>query len=107
MLSAICLPWPAAAQDDPGGGVRRLTTPPNYLDSPYHGLIDGYGNVIPCRCRFQEKQYRLGEVVCMSTHVGTVLARCDLVDNNTSWVPSDTPCVISRAPAARLVAAAP
>ncbi len=36
----------------------------------------------------------------MSTHVGVVLARCDLLLNNTSWVPTDTACTISLGPAA-------
>lgn len=33
----------------------------------------------------------------MSTHLGVVMTRCDLMLNNTSWVPTDTPCTISRA----------
>jgi hypothetical protein len=35
----------------------------------------------------------------MSTAVGVVLARCDLMLNNTSWVPTSTACTISLAPA--------
>jgi len=61
-------------------------------------MIDGAGRVIPCRCRFQGREYRLGETVCMQTPVGTVLTRCDLFMNNTSWIPSSEPCTVSSAP---------
>ena len=68
--------------------------PPNFPNSPHRGVIDGWtGKPIPCRCRFEGKQLELGTIVCMSTHVGTVLTRCDIVGNNTSWVPSRQPCV--------------
>ena len=82
----------------PPGSVAQvqITDPPAYPSSPWHGLIDGDGNPIPCRCRFDGKEWRLGELVCMSTHVGTVLTRCDLVQNNTSWVPTTTPCTTSQ-----------
>lgn len=82
---------PAGAED-----VPRSEPAPNYPTSPYHGMLDGDGRVIPCRCRFGGRDYRLGEAVCMSTHIGTVLARCDLNLNNTSWIPTTTPCELSR-----------
>jgi hypothetical protein len=67
--------------------------PPNFPTSPHRGVIDGWtGKPIPCRCRFNGKAYQLGEIVCMSTHVGTVLTRCDIFENNTSWMPSREPC---------------
>ena len=62
-------------------------------------MIDGAGRVIPCRCRFQGREYRLGETVCMQTHMGTVLTRCDLFMNNTSWIPTSEACTVSSAPA--------
>ncbi len=58
-------------------------------------VIDGWGRVVPCRCRFQGQTYRLGEIVCMTTHLGTVLTRCELYLNNTSWMPSTEACSIS------------
>ncbi|MEO8651409.1 MAG: hypothetical protein ABI391_03835 [Hyphomicrobiaceae bacterium] len=73
--------------DAPGG-----LPPPNYPASPYRGVIDGSGKPIPCRCRFDGKSYQLGEIVCMNTYVGTVLTRCDIFGNNTSWIPSRQPC---------------
>jgi hypothetical protein len=67
--------------------------------SPYHGVIDGAtGQPIPCRCRYRDREYRLGEAVCMNTHVGTVIARCDLHLNNTTWAPTTDACVISARP---------
>jgi hypothetical protein len=67
--------------------------PANWPTSPHRGVIDGWtGKPIPCRCRFNGKAYRLGEIVCMQTHVGTVLTRCDIFENNTSWIPSRQPC---------------
>ena len=76
-------PWPAPDR-------------PAWPSSPFHGMRDGDGQIIPCRCRFQGQEYRLGEEVCMSTHTGIVLTRCDLLLNNTSWIPTGTPCTISR-----------
>lgn len=79
------VPWPSADQ-------------PAYPTSPYHGMVNGDGQVIPCRCRFQGHEFRVGDEVCMSTHLGVVMTRCDLMQNNTSWVPTATACTISRAP---------
>jgi hypothetical protein len=69
---------------------------PNWPSSEYHGKLDGNGRPIPCRCLFKGQSLPLGTTVCMNTHKGTVLTQCDLVQNNTSWVPSDEPCTISR-----------
>lgn len=76
------VPWPSARQ-------------PAYPTSPFHGVIDGNGRVIACRCRFAGRDYRLGDLVCLNMPSGKVLARCDLEQNNTSWVATDTPCTIS------------
>lgn len=102
LCAAVCLLamlMPIAAEADSGGApVRPLDSEPSYPSSPYHGQIDGDGNVIPCRCRFRGERVMLGAVVCMETHIGTVLTRCDLRDGNTAWVPSNSPCIMSEAP---------
>lgn len=42
----------------------------------------------------------------MATAVGVVMARCDLMLNNTSWIPTQTPCTLSGIdPLARVVLA--
>lgn len=65
--------------------------------SPFHGVTSGAtGQAIPCRCRFQGSAYGLGDTVCMNTHLGMQLARCDFMLNNTSWVPIGVPCAMSR-----------
>jgi hypothetical protein len=70
--------------------------------SPY--LPDGRtiagdtGAPIPCRCVFRGQDFKVGQSVCMNTHVGTVITRCELHLNNTSWTPTDTPCLTSEAP---------
>lgn len=87
----------AFAGESGGPPTQPLSSPPSFPASPYHGQIDGDGRVIPCRCRFKGAEVKLGTIVCMDTHVGTVLTRCDLRDGNTSWVPSDSPCVVSQA----------
>ena len=74
---------------------------PNWPSSEFHRKLDGNGNVIPCRCLFRDKSHPLGTTVCMNTHKGTVLAQCDLVQNNTSWVPTDEPCTVSALPQRR------
>jgi hypothetical protein len=59
-------------------------------------VIDGMtGKPIPCRCRYGGRTYQLGDVVCMRTYLGTVLTRCELYLNNTSWMPTREPCTIS------------
>jgi hypothetical protein len=91
-----------------GEPAPRNTTadapPPAWPTSPFHGVISGAtGEPIPCRCRFKGGAYRLGDTVCMATHLGVQLARCDLILNNTSWVPTGVPCsmsLLSRRPAA-------
>lgn len=78
-----------------GNAVQGLPAE-RWRSSPYHGVVNpATGQPIPCRCRFGGIAYRLGTIVCMSTHVGVVLARCDLLDNITTWVPSREPCTIS------------
>jgi hypothetical protein len=99
LLAALAVSPGADAQEGGTGGRAAQATeldglpPPNYPTSPHRGVIDGWtGKPIPCRCRFDGRSFELGSVVCMSTHVGTVLTRCDIVGNNTSWMPSREPC---------------
>jgi len=96
LLAALAIGPEALAQSSapakrPNEAPQGLP-PENWRASPHHAVIDGYGRTIPCRCRFNGKAYQLGEIVCMRTHVGTVLTRCDIVENNTSWIPSRQPC---------------
>lgn len=94
VLAAPLPPSRALAQQDPGSpGVP----PPAWPTSPFHGVPSGdTGEPIPCRCRFNGSEFRLGDTVCMRTHLGVQLARCDLMLNNTSWVPIGVPCTMSR-----------
>lgn len=94
-----------SALAEPPSSHGQVAPVENWRTSPYHGVIDGAGQVIPCRCRYQGHEYRLGDVVCMQTHMGTVLTRCDLFMNNTSWIPTTDACTVSRAPDGLSVAA--
>src|SRR5204862_6513571 len=86
--AALALLAPVGAVEQPGSGPATGAPPPAWPTSPFHGVISGAtGEPIPCRCRFQGAAYRLGDTVCMSTHLGVQLARCDLFMNNTSWIP--------------------
>jgi hypothetical protein len=67
----------------------------NWPTSPFHGVLNGTGEPIPCRCRFQGSAFPLGTTLCMNTHLGVQLARCDLFLNNTTWVPTGVPCILS------------
>jgi hypothetical protein len=70
-------------------------------------VIDGWtGLPIPCRCRYRGQTYRLGDVVCMNTNLGTVFTRCELFLNNTSWMPTREPCTTSELPTTHATAAA-
>jgi hypothetical protein len=91
---------PARAEDGVGQGASQGTPPPAWPTSPYHGVISGAtGEPIPCRCRYRDSDFRLGDTVCMNTYRGVQLARCDLFLNNTSWVPIGIPCTMSQVPA--------
>jgi hypothetical protein len=78
------------------GAFAEEGPPPAWPNSPFHGVISGAtGEPIPCRCRFEGSAFALGATVCMRTHLGVQLARCDLFLNNTTWVPTGVPCTIS------------
>jgi hypothetical protein len=81
---------------------QAKTDEPAWKSSPFHGVISGDGTIIPCRCLYRGMAYRLGEKVCMSTHLGTVITECDLIQNNTSWIPSNEPCTVSLSRTLRL-----
>ena len=75
-------------------------TPPSveaWRTSPFHGAISGAtGEPIPCLCRFRGQNFKLGDRVCMQTPDGIVITRCDMLLNNTTWVPTDESCTMSR-----------
>ena len=93
----IALLDPTGAVEQSGAGPANSGQLPAWPTSPFHGVISGAtGEPIPCRCRFQGTAYRLGDTVCMTTHLGVQFARCDLFLNNTSWIPTGEPCTMSR-----------
>lgn len=96
----ICLAPIASAQaeDEEVEGWRT---------SPFHGQKDSGTNLpIPCTCRFRDRDFRVGDRVCMSTpNNGVVIARCDLLLNVTSWVPTKEACVTSTLPPRERLAA--
>jgi hypothetical protein len=88
LLWAASLPWPSRAETPAPGEAWR--------SSPFHGVPNAAtGRNIPCVCVYRGKEYRLGEAVCMNTHLGTLVTRCDLSLNNTTWAPTTEPCTIS------------
>jgi hypothetical protein len=56
-----------------------------------------------CICRARGKEFELGQSTCLPSPKGPRIATCGMVLNNTSWQFTDTPCVISQAPAERPV----
>ena len=99
LASAVVL----AAAAHGGLAPALAADPPAWPTSPFHGVISGAtGEPIPCRCRFQGAAYKLGDTVCMTTHLGVQFARCDLFLNNTSWVPTGMPCTMSHLQSRRL-----
>ena len=87
LLLLPCAAWAA----DP----EEKAPPAAWPTSPFLGAVDGVMGVpIPWLCRSGGSVYRLGDTVCMSTHLGVQMARCDLVLNNTSWVPIGVPCAM-------------
>lgn len=91
----------ALAADDPPVGKApgwygtNMPPPPIIGPSPY--LPDGRtvgesGAPIPCLCRANDRSYKVGEVVCLSTPRGLLKASCQRVENITSWIIADEPC---------------
>jgi hypothetical protein len=52
-----------------------------------------------CICRARGREFELGQSTCLPSPKGPRIATCGMVLNNTSWQFTDTPCVISQAPA--------
>lgn len=93
-LTFVTLTSPIAAS-----GARAEPAAPGeaWRTSPFHRVPNAATGIpIPCVCVFRGQQYRVGEAVCMQTHMGTVIARCDLNLNNTTWAPTSEPCTVSR-----------
>ena len=59
-----------------------------------------------CTCRARGQEFELGQSTCLATPKGARIATCGMVLNNTSWQFSDTPCVVSAAPARKPARAA-
>ena len=92
----LALAFPSRAGDGAATDAPQGAPPPAWPSSPYHGVISGAtGEPIPCRCRYRDSDFRLGDTVCMNTYRGVQMARCDLFLNNTSWVPIGIPCTMS------------
>jgi hypothetical protein len=72
---------------------------PAFPTSPFHRVLDGNQQTIPCRCSYRGQLVPLGTSVCMQTHVGRQIARCDLNINVTTWVPTGVSCEMSALPA--------
>lgn len=51
---------------------------------------------IKCTCRFQGRDYQLGEHACLKAAGGPQLARCSKVLNNTSWNFTGLACTLAR-----------
>ena len=101
---ALALVVPAEAVEAVDHGTTDSGPPPARVTAPGQERAAGAtGEPIPCRCRFRGNAYRLGDTVCMTTHLGVQLARCDLFLNNTSWVPTGVPCTMSLLPRRRPV----
>jgi hypothetical protein len=49
-----------------------------------------------CTCRMNGRDIPLGQSACIPSPRGARLAICGMVLNNTSWLFSDTSCVISQ-----------
>ena len=54
-----------------------------------------------CTCRLNGRDIPLGQSACVPGPHGGRIATCGMVLNNTSWQFSETPCVVSLAPAVR------
>ncbi|MEQ1650302.1 MAG: hypothetical protein ABL898_17110 [Hyphomicrobiaceae bacterium] len=83
----------------PSMAEERVSSPmpgEAWKTSPFHGVPNAAtGQNIPCVCRFKDRDFRLGQRVCMNTYKGVMVAVCDLHLNNTTWEPTGEPCEMS------------
>lgn len=49
-----------------------------------------------CTCRHKDGEAKEGQTVCIKTHNGMTLARCERVLNNTSWKMLEDSCPFSQ-----------
>jgi hypothetical protein len=89
LVSQLASPTRLVRAADAPGPVEAWRT------SPYHGARNGDGQAIPCLCRHRGRSYNLGDKVCLQMPNGVMLARCDLFQNNTSWIPTEEACTLS------------
>ena len=93
LAAVLIAPVGSAIADDPAAKSAFDVLPPAWPNSPFRDTVDGVtGMPIPHLCRSGGSTFQLGDTVCMNTHLGVQLARCDLLLNNTSWVPIGVPC---------------
>jgi hypothetical protein len=97
MIAAI-LVGPIAKAADPLADGAFPKQQEAWRTSPFHGLVNGAGQPIPCRCRHLGRAYNLGDKVCLQMPNGIVMARCDMFQNNTSWTPTEEACTLSWRP---------
>ena len=89
----LIAPVGSAIADDPAAKSALDAPPPAWLNSPFRDTVDGVtGMPIPHLWRSGGSTFKLGDTVCMNTHLGVQLVCCDLLLNNTSWVPIGVPC---------------
>jgi len=94
-IAALADDTSTAEPDKPGWFDRNVPPPPIAGTTPY--LPDGRtlgadGLPIPCRCLANARSFAVGEVVCLSTPRGLYKARCERMQNVTSWIIGDEPC---------------
>lgn len=51
---------------------------------------------VDCTCRFSGNDFHIGDSICMRSPQGLRMAVCGMVQNNTSWQFTNTPCPSAR-----------
>ncbi|MBV9079064.1 MAG: hypothetical protein JO048_16495 [Methylobacteriaceae bacterium] len=52
---------------------------------------------VPCECRYRGERFELGSVMCLADpNGGTMLARCDMSQNVTTWTVLGKSCPSAR-----------
>jgi hypothetical protein len=96
---AVAAGFAMGALASPLASQERVASPvpgEAWKTSPFHGVPNAAtGQNIPCVCRFKDRDFRLGQRVCMHTYKGVMIAACDLHLNNTTWEPTGEPCEMS------------
>lgn len=69
-------------------GLGAATEPTQATNPGTNGAVHTINETVPCNCVYRGVRFDLGDQVCLNNRMAT----CSMVQNNTSWSFSSSPC---------------